>query len=239
MTTYNIPPSQVSCEPIEKHLHNCQKPIDGCRINEPQREVEPVPKPPTVPFPNPSTPTLSPLTHLPMQNISCVLTHIIDDNNNIQYVYTRKTVTDNIIFLIAQPDVKELHKSNRRHFTQYNATLQRRFLYDDAMLLASVLDKTTKIVDQPQQQHGLADNMTLFLTRRSNGTDTIIAWEHAGLAKSSVETKMKCSYKPISSKRTTEQRNYTPDDKGWGNIMESKEDGTVRIIMENINNISS
>ena len=112
MTTYNIPPSQVSCEPIEKYLHNCQKPIDGCRINEPQREVEPVPKPPTVPFPNPSTPTLSPSTHLPMQNVSCVLTHIIDDNNNIQYVYTRKTVTDDIVFLIAQPDVKELHKSD-------------------------------------------------------------------------------------------------------------------------------
>ena len=50
---------------------------------------------------------------------------------------------------------------------------------------------------------------------------------------------MKQAYNPTNYKVSTSKACYTPDNEIWGNTMGGKDDNTIRIVMENINNILS
>ena len=78
----------------------------------------------------------------------------------------------------------------------------------------------------------------LYLTKRLNSTVTFVARESAGHIMNEDERKMKTNFK-LATITSTCKNNYTPDDEGWSNNLDKKEDGTIRIITENVNNVSS
>ena len=186
---------------------------------------------------HPNTNTLPPTRKL---DVSHILTHSCNDDGDInRYFYTKRTVTDDIIFTVRPSEIGTLSKTDRRHFNQYDATLPRTLLYANDTFLTAVLDRQTKMIDTQNQSEHLSITSDFFLTRRTNGTETIVTWEHDDLAKTDFERKLKSSYKPTTSKRPQDAMSYTSDDDGWGNTLETKQEGTIRITMENINNIPS
>ena len=196
------------------------------------------------PAPRPKTKSTSP--YLPPQREECnksqiatIFTHAQDDNDGeTVYYYSKTTVTDDIMFELHQSSIHTLSKKDQRHVNQYDATPQRSKLYDKSMTIVAILDKTTKLIERSYRTQQ-ASSIDFYLTKRSNGKDTIIAWERVTLNKNKTEKEMKQAYNPTNYKASTPRACYTPDDECWGHTMGNKDDDTIRIIMENINNIPS
>ena len=168
-----------------------------------------------------------------------VILHTFVDNET-QYYYSKKDITDDIVFVISRIEVRQLWKADRRHFNQYDASTQGRYLHDADMSLLTVMGKRTKLVGNDHNAiNRVNTNLDLFLTKRSNGKISTVAWKPIRRDMPNEELRILQGYRQPTKMIPSTKKMYTLDDEGWGNKFDSKQEVTIRIIMEHVNNISS
>ena len=176
--------------------------------------------------------------HLPM--IERVLTHDTAGKNARTFFFNKTGHSDDIVFVCSNKFRKNMDKKDRRIINQYLATKQGKFLHKPDMVLLQVLDKEEKLVDTKFMPRYDKEKMSIYLTKRGNGNDTIIAWETEDRATASLELKRLRKYKKGRKTQHTDPMNtFVDDDSPWGNPMTEKDENNVRICMENVNNITS
>ena len=112
------------------------------------------------------------------------------------------------------------------------------YLYDREYQLLEVLDERTTSVSRKYCTAWEKQEITLYLTKRCNGIKTIIAWE-TELRTGQTKDSSNCKHDRDKHPTTADGRSQCEKNSGWGSKIAQKSDGSIRISMENVNNISS
>ena len=103
--------------------------------------------------------------------------HIDHANSNKIYFVARSGIPDETLYII-KSDVKEkLNRTDKKKLNQYDATQQSKSLYDQEFSLLEILDKRTNNTSKRYCMTWDKQEITLYLTKRSNGIKTTFAWE--------------------------------------------------------------
>ena len=131
-----------------------------------------------------------------------------------------------------------LQRPDKKKLNQYNSTQQSIYLYDQEFHLLKVLDERTTSVSRKYCKSWEKQKIALYLTKQCNGIKTIIAWETKLRTEQGKELS---KYKHHRDKypATVDGRLQRDDNSRWGSKIAQKSDGSIRISMENVNNISS
>ena len=104
------------------------------------------------------------------------MTHIKHKTYGTIYFFLQLNINNKILFPIKANRINQLHKQDRRHVNQYNATRQFQMMNKE-FVLSRIMGKMENYIDNTYCKHFEEKDKTVFLTKRINKNDTIISWE--------------------------------------------------------------
>ena len=148
--------------------------------------------------------------------IDRVITHQENGDGTKIFYFHKKGYTDDLLFAYPNDLRKHLHKNDRKLLNRYIATRQGKYLYQMDMSLLRVLDREQKMIDHRYMTTRKVTEMTIYLTKRGNGNDTVISWEPEARATIPMETTYMSRFRKGRHKNLKPMNIVIDDDSPWG-----------------------